>query len=248
MRYSNKALIAASLGALLLAGKAQAAEATLQEIFNNITQGPVPGVSSVNASLGAGDEALLEGQDAHWMIGGSGGSVTTFVIELSAGAPTQTFGIYDAANAANMVQIFSGGDTAGGQRTVSILADGTVRVDGVPQGVFAGNRFGFYQDTFGNVWRSDTALNSDGFDHMRAYRGEGDTIQILPFAAGPWGPNEYALAWEDISGGGDRDYQDLVVLVESVNPVPEAGSSAMLMGVALAGLGVASRRLQRRQA
>ena len=105
----------------------------------------------------------------------------------------------------------------------------------------------------GGFFYSDPTLNVDKIDHMYAYQGVGDTIQILPFAAGKWGPNEYLLAWEDLVGpcstastsGADCDYTDFVVLVESVNPIPEPASLA-IAGIGLLGLGAVNRRRTRK--
>jgi hypothetical protein len=213
---------------------AMAAELTLQEIFNNITS-PYPGVSSVNAAT----DYLPNGTDAYWQIGGSGGAISTIVIELTSGIDTQTFGIYDRSNAGNTVQIFSGGASLGSQASVSIYADGSVYVNFADTGkdFASGNNFGFYYGTFSTFY-SDSMLNAGQQDRMRAYQGEGDTIKIGALAAGPWSANEYALAWED---GTDFDYQDLVVLVESVSPVPVPG--AILLG--LLGIGAAGLKLRR---
>jgi hypothetical protein len=225
------------LGVLVLcvsALPAMAAEYTLQEVFNNITIGPNPGVSSVNAAT----DYLPDGSDAYWQIGGSGGAISTIVIELTSAIDTQTFGIYDKSNIGNTVQIFGGGASLGSQASISIYADGSVYVNFVDTGkdFASGNQFGFYFGTFSTFY-SDSILNGKQ-DRMLAFQGEGDTIQIGGLAAGPWSPNEYALAWED---GSDWDYQDLVVLVESVSPVPVPG--AILLG--LLGIGAAGLKLRR---
>jgi hypothetical protein len=233
----------------------------LQGVLDGITLNP-PGASSVDVV----NDALDDGSDSTWAIHGSGGSVSTLIIELASWASTNTFGIYDPTNSGTRVQIFGGGATSGSQALLSILADGSVIVNFLDTGVdFAGNNFGYYVDSTaapqpwtGGVWHSDSSLNVDGMDHMYAYLGQGDTIQILPFSPGVWDTDEYVLAFEDLHSTHwgnqntindgfpewsdiEPDFTDHVVLVESVDPVPEP-SIILLLGSLLIGLGLLERR------
>ncbi len=211
--------------------------AALQGVLDGITVG---GPSSVNVVT---DQFS---PDQMWGITGSGGSISTLIIELADFANGNSFGVYDVANPANFVTIFTGAQGAGAQAALSILADGSVHVNFVDTGVdFAsGNQFGFFlnvADT-GNRWYSENALNVDGMDHLAAYQGnDSDVVQIPPFSAGVWTSNEYILAWEDLHADvSDKDYTDFVVMVESVRPMPEPGILA-LMGLGLLGF-VGGRR------
>lgn len=53
-------------------------------------------------------------------------------------------------------------------------------------------------------------------------------------------PQDYILAWEDLAGGGDRDYQDFVAVVQDIAPVP-LPTPVLLLISGLVGLAGVSR-------
>lgn len=182
--------------------------------------------------------------DEVWNIGASGASVNTFIIQLAGLAGQHEFGIYDVNDATKKVTLFSGAQTQGTQIFLSVnssylfksFTDIPTLVD---QETFSSANFGYYLTAGANTFYSQSALNG-GDDHMVAYEGDGDVIQIPNRSAGSWSANEYILGFEDLPGA-SGDFDDFVVLVESVNSVPEPGTLA-LVGLTLAGMGALSRR------
>lgn len=189
--------------------------ASLQSILNNITKAPVNNASGINVNT---DQLS---SDSYWQISGSGGSFAQIIIELAGNANTNTVGIYDATDPSKMITLFSGVESSGAQKLLTLGNDGSVIVNFMDTGVdFAGNAFGYFLNTGTTIFYSDKDLNADSIDHMVAFQGKGtDTIDLPATLPGVWSTNEYIMAWEDLPGGGDMDYNDFVLMTESVSPI-----------------------------
>jgi hypothetical protein len=88
------------------------------------------------------------------------------------------------------------------------------------------------------IWYTEDIRNIDnGMEHAHIY----------PFKlkGGVTKDDAFVLAWEDLPGGvSDKDYQDIVMSIHNVNPIPEP-CTMLLMGSGLAGLAGLARRRKR---
>lgn len=202
------------------------------------------------------------GDDEIWNIDASGASVNTLVFEFAGFASTTSFGIYDIFDTSNRLEIFTGSDSSGAIEYLQNAGTATfTNVLSSTATTFSSLNFGYYLDSSvsagGGLFFSQESLNSDvadaahgnTTDHMVAYAGNGsDSLDI--FGTGSYGlfaAGEYILAWEDVTfPGSDYDYSDMVVLVESVHPVPES-APLLTMGLGLLALGLVRRRRQQSQ-
>jgi len=202
--------------------------AALQDMLDAVTISPAAG-----SSIDVINDAIDDGYDSYWSVSASGSSIQTLVIELAAVQRSgNTFGIFEMGNPGNQIPLFDGSEMYG-SKVVTLLDDFTVLVNFTPSGSsFSANGFGYYLETAASgTWYSDTVLNSDGWDHMMAYQGnDSDIVDLSGFAGGLFQSNEYILAFEDqpIGVANLSNYDDFVVLVESVTPIPEPATFVIL--------------------
>lgn len=208
---------------------------------------------------------------SYWAINGTGGSENTMMFTLSGSTANTTFGIFDPSHinggvltSSNSLALFTGASTglpagttlsdAGYQTTLSTDGQGLFKATYNTQASHPGasetqsvtfgdgNLFGYYLQVGGNTYFSDMSLNGDGVAHMAAFAGDGQQGAIR-LTNGVFSLGEFLLAWEDGANGGDLDYNDFVVMVESVHPVPEPANLALFgFGALLIGGFVTLRR------
>lgn len=114
-----------------------------------------------------------------------------FIGEYTAMAGGTSLGWYVAGDINSKSLLFTGPDSPPLTKTFSI-----------PLGV---TEIGLYMNPAWYPalnWYSETAFNTDHTDHMWIFLTQN--------------PNEYFIGFEDLQGGGDRDYQDQVIIIRQI--------------------------------
>jgi hypothetical protein len=213
-------MIIGSIALVAFAGSASAALRVPQIVINN---GTLQGYLN---SVGESINVLTDQQDIQrWQATVSNNSTFTIQVELAGNAAGNTYGIYNASLAAPpLYQCFPGAATngwfavasfrTGPVRVVVNLFDNNAALQGTSTYLGADrNDFGFYlQQPVGlnQVFYTQDARNPGGMAQMVTFAGTG-------INSGSWW-----LCFEDLTlaQGSDRDFDDAVLFLESVNPTP----------------------------
>ncbi len=162
-----------------------------------------------------------------WASTVSNNSTFTIQVELAGNAASNSLGLYNASTvgAPLLYQVFPGAATAGWfavasfrtapVRVVVNLFDANAALQGTVTYLGADkNDFGFYLMGPGGLFYTQDSRN-------------GGNAQALTYAATGINSGSWWLCWEDlaIGGGSDQDYDDAVLFLESVNPVPVSQTS-----------------------
>ena len=211
-----------SIALVAFAGSASAALRSPQVVINN---GTLQGYLN---SVGESINVLTDQQDIQrWAATVSNNSTFTIQVEMSGNAASNTYGIYNASFAAPpLYQCFPGAATdkwfcvasfrTSPTRVVVSLFDNNAAFVGSTT-YLAGppdrNDFGFYLQqpaSLGLVFYTQDSRNPGGLAQMVTFAGTGQN-------SGSWW-----LCFEDLdpAQGSDRDFDDAVLFLESVNPTP----------------------------
>jgi len=203
--------------ALVSAAAAYSLRAPQVAVGGGSLQGYLNGVGeSINVNTDQADVQVLT-TDV------SGNALFTLMLELAGNANGNAIGVYNASDAVpTLFQVFPGNAQVGYFAVVSFQPGGNLVVN-----LFS-NTAGFLgSNTYGGVNASAFGLylsGPGGTFYSEDGRNAGGAAQALMFAGTGVNFGQWWMAWEDTQFG-DRDFDDAVLLLESVAPVPTQNKS-----------------------
>jgi len=176
------------------------------------------------------------------------GAIGTLIAEIAGFAPQNQFGLYSANNPDNKALIFDGSDSPPDQALITFFENGDVKVNSTVVATGFGNSFGFYLHTpQNNTFYTEDSLNNNS-PQVLAYQGDNTTqLQIDSLAPGTFVDTEFIFAFEDLPfNSSDKDFNDMVVHVAGIEPVPEP-MTILGSTLALGFGGLFKRQMSKRQ-
>jgi len=222
MKTLVRILTLATVGIFMVVGSAMASPTTLYDIT---------GIKGTQKYTDTGSEYVtLVDTDGDY------DDATAFLfLEIAAYADVNTLGIYgftdidDIITIGDTLEVFSGEQSPLESATLAFdLIKHTVTNQSTGLSANIGTNFGFYLQSVEGTYYSHTSLNEDEFDHLMLFDTMDNSVSKL------LGSN-VVLAWEDLLGGGDKNFTDMVVGVSDVEATPEP-ATMLLLGSGLVGL------------
>lgn len=207
-------LTASVASAISILPTPHASETDLSDILTDSGYSQASTMVEVNATQTGAETFLPIGTNSN----------ITLLIEDAGYRDHNELGIYSFSDNSLTAVIFIGAvDASALPTTLQFGAGGLEFVNGVSIAPTFGSEFGFYLHNAdkGFTWYSETGLNDDGYQHFVGFE-ENNTI---------W------AGFEDLRGGGDEDFNDLVfkmtaVTGQSASPIPEP-SAALVFSIGL---------------
>ena len=251
MKKLTKLFIGMTLGAL------SAIPASATPVFGGGLQAGLDAASQ-DGTFSQDVNADQYNPDEIWTLDAVSSGNAVMMFEFAGFANSNTMGIYQIGNTGVTLELFSGAASQGWHTTLSQTGnvftatyfDSNDVYMGQSSATLNSSNFGFYLTSAqNNTFYSQADLNSDAAadgttDHLVTFQGDNSEM-MDPDGDGFYGQftdNNFILAWEDLAlNNSDRDYSDMVVMVESFIPVPEPGTLGVL-GLGLLGFGLARRK------